>query len=222
MIYINKFNLGSWIFKIRSEEVITDNELSKIGSELKLIYKNLNHNLSDSLISKFNLLKIDDILEVPNYFIEFIKLNKNLFHTYSEVFTPFSDFQEDLFICENNFIRKNVEFTIDSSSLRLPFLMDYLRKYLQSEIGLVSFLIQLNNFSSAFGSKKWILNSSLGPVILINRCMSEFELENEKKIIIFSNNHSKNILDFKKLKMLGNKKSFENYIVNNSLEIFTD
>lgn len=232
MNYLSKFLLGNTTVKLRTNDRIDNKQL--IQSKLEELNLNLNHNIEDSFAYKFNNEGIGKEISLPQFFIDFVITNINLSKGYDYLFSPFLPLElnetvENYLTVTDKTIYKKKDVVLDTSFLRRPFLIDTFNQYLNNELKLENYLIEIDNYFVANGNKEWVIahESIPGTYGIKDECLlvEEYEIEiksqsdiESKSIILSSDTACVNKIEYSILPDLYTMKEFELYSESNNLK----
>jgi hypothetical protein len=164
MIYIYKFNINGYSFKIKSSDLIDSEGKSAITNFINNVHKNINHNIEGSYAYAFNSLpKGSSATTLSEDFMEFLKYNIRFTKSYPNKFKPFLPIKtnEDIFGSINidgNLLEKIEDVALDTSHIRKPFLIDQISNFLKNTLLLNNFLIESENYFISVGLREWIVS----------------------------------------------------------------
>lgn len=144
---------------IYSLSQVLSNVLHSINKFVLFTLRETNHKKATSLIAKFNLVEKDILLEVPREFIDFLDICITLIQDYPQLHMYITGNHynlNDLYQFKNGYIKKNVNFMLDTSFIRMPFIIESIA-YILKQNRISTFFIKDSTYRFGSGKQNWLV-----------------------------------------------------------------
>lgn len=163
------FPSGPVQLKLRTLKKLPASVLDNIDVLINLLLNELNHNVMNSSARRFNEGQVGLPIFIEPEFIKYLNVNINYWLKEELNHLPFTSDSDiegtsltDYFFIdtESKSLIKKFPINFNSHTLKNPFMLDFIEKYLE-EVGIDNFYISLDNLHITYGENEWVTELEL-------------------------------------------------------------